>query len=295
MKIMITLILLPLTMLLTTNAHAAKIAKVSGKKVYILLNPQEKAQSQDTMIVKDPKGKSVGAVKIVKVQGNKALGQLRKGRAQKGWSLNLVGSKGGKSQAKNRQEQADLNKVDPQKIPTTFYGVMGGFAINNMQAQIDQGDSTTKSADMSGNGFSGRAFFDYSLWPSIWFRGMLGLENLTASSDGKICGPTNNTSCEIEISYLTLDLWGRYLISQGTFRPWVGLGFNLLFPSSKVSTAIEEKSITSTSVIAPGLGFDWFIKNNMYIPVQLEYGMFPSSDTVKANYMAVRFGIAINF
>ncbi|MCB0357948.1 MAG: hypothetical protein KDD40_13115, partial [Bdellovibrionales bacterium] len=109
------------------------------------------------------------------------------------------------------------------------------------------------------------------------------------------CGTNNDSACDVEISYLALDLWGRYVMTQGTFRPWVGIGFNLLFPSSKASTAIDEESITSTSVFAGGLGFDWFFKSDMYLPVQIEYGIYPSSDTVKANYLAARFGVGIDF
>jgi outer membrane protein W len=147
---------------------------------------------------------------------------------------------------------------------------------------------------MSGSGFSARALMDYSLWTHIWFRGMFGLENFKAEG-GNICGAANNTLCSVDISYLSLDLWGRYLFSTGAIRPWVGIGFNLLFPSSKSSTALEEKSITSTSVIAPGGGVDWFLSPDMYIPIQVEYGLYPPSDTVKANNISIRLGIGMHF
>ena len=285
-------ILCTLLFLISLSAQAAKIAKVKGKKVYIMLDSRIEAQKGDIFVVMDKKGKKKGLIKVKKVKGSRALGSL-KGKAKKGWTLKLRGStKKAKGKKGKEDRYAHLKKGTASG---SYYGVMAGFATNSMTATIDQSNSTTADVDMSGSGFSGRLLFDYALWTSIWFRGMLGIENFATEGDKKICGSNNDEACDVEISYLSLDLWGRYVFSSGNFRPWIGLGFNLLFPSSKASTAIDEDSITSTSVFAGGLGFDWFFKPDMYLPVQFEYGMYPASNTVSANYMAIRFGVGIDF
>ncbi|MCB9026849.1 MAG: hypothetical protein H6625_11060 [Bdellovibrionaceae bacterium] len=279
------------------SVHGAKIAKVSGKKVYLLLDSPAEASKGSIFEIMDPQGKKKGLVKVMKIKGKRALGQL-KGTANKGWSLKLrKAQQVAKSQdkAEEPEEKNDRYENLKQSSPGTFYGVMAGFATNNMTATIDQTGNSTAEVNMTGSGFSGRLLFDHALWTSVWFRGLLGLENFATEGAEDVCGASNDTACDVEISYLSLDLWGRYLFSQGNFRPWVGLGFNLLFPSSKASTAIDEKSITSTSVFAGGGGLDWFFKPDMYIPLQVEYGLYPSSETVKAHYIAFRFGIGIYF
>ncbi|MCB0391833.1 MAG: hypothetical protein KDD58_11105 [Bdellovibrionales bacterium] len=295
MKYILPVFCLFISLLITPQfANSATIAKVKGKKVYILLESRIEARKGDILEIFDGQGKKRGLVKVRMVKGNRALGSL-KGKAQKGWSLKVRGASETSTADNNSEKKDRYEKLKQAPTSGSYYGVMAGFASDTMTATIDTTGNTTTDVDMSGSGFSGRLLFDYALWTSIWFRGMLGLENFATEGDQKICGANNDEVCDVEISYLALDLWGRYLFSTGTFRPWAGLGFNLLFPSSKASTAIDEESITSTSVFAGGLGFDWFFKNDMYIPVQFEYGMYPASETVKANYMALRFGVAIDF
>jgi outer membrane protein W len=83
--------------------------------------------------------------------------------------------------------------------------------------------------------------------------------------------------------------------SQGGFRPWVGAGFDVMFPLAKESTALDKESITNTSVIAIGGGFDWMLSDSSYLPLQLEYNLYPSSAEVSASAMSVRLGYAWGF
>jgi outer membrane protein W len=136
---------------------------------------------------------------------------------------------------------------------------------------------------------------DYPLFPWLIFRGMAGLEQFAV-------GGANDTStggcggeCTAEISYLTFDFWGKFNFSQGGFRPWAGAGFDVMFPLTKDSTALDKESITNTSVIAIGGGFDWMLSDTSYLPFQIEYNLYPSSAEVSASAIALRLGYAWGF
>lgn len=281
------------TAFFSLSVQAAKIAKVNGKKAYLILDSRVEAVKGDIYEVIDPQGAKKGLIKVMKVKGGRALGLL-KGSAKKGWNLKKRSSSQAKKGRSGAPQKDRYESLKQASASGSFYGILAGFSSNSMSAKIEQGNNTTLDVDMTGSGFSGRLLFDYALWTSLWFRGLLGLENFATKGDAN-CGLSNNEECKVEISYLALDLWGRYLLTQGTFRPWIGLGFNLLFPSSQVSTAIDEESITSTSVFAAGGGVDWFFKPDMYMPIQIEYGMFPSSETVSVSYISFRLGVAIDF
>ena len=94
---------------------------------------------------------------------------------------------------------------------------------------------------------------------------------------------------------MSLDLWGRYLFTTSGSIYWAGVGFNLLFPSSSESNAVQEDSINSTNVIAFGGGADIALSPTSYIPIQVEYGMYPSSVDVTASAVSIRLGYAFNW
>ena len=180
-----------------------------------------------------------------------------------------------------------------------FWGLIAGFAQNSMDVKLkDNNGDDRGDVSMSGNGFSAKGLLDYKLLESVWFRGMAGIEQFNTTA-GNECGNNDpdydNAACETDIMYISLDLWGRYVFSSGSFRPWAGAGFSLLVPMSKTSTALDEDSITNTSVMAAGFGFDWFTSDTFYVPFQVEYGLLPSSDDVTASLIAVRVGAGFAF
>lgn len=120
------------------------------------------------------------------------------------------------------------------------------------------------------------------------------MDNFAVEGD-KAKTACDNKVCSVTIQYLSLDFWGRYLFSLNTFRTWLGAGFTLWFPMSKETTALETNSVTNTSVMAIGGGFDWFINPKFYVPFQAEYGLLPASDQVSASVIAVRLGIGMTF
>ncbi|MGE0762059.1 MAG: hypothetical protein AB7N80_02155 [Bdellovibrionales bacterium] len=284
--------LLSLLLTLSFTAEAAKVSKVDGRKVMIDLEG-DSANAGDVFVVMDPNGKRKGLVKIRAVKGNRAVGLLGKGKAEAGWATKF--SSAGKSKSASGQAKTSGSPIETP-TGTSFWGLIGGFSMNSMKVKVDNdGDNTNEtSVSLSGNAFSLKGLFDYNMFSQIWFRGMLGLEGLSAK------GPTQvgcqNKACDANIYYLSADFWARFLFSQsGSFRPWAGGAFSLMFPASKKATALEEKSITNTSAISLGGGFDWFTSPTFAIPVQVEYSLLPKSETVEATVIAIRAGVMFTF
>ena len=255
---------------------SAEVRAVKGKKILINLQ-EDNFKVGDVLRIENPDGKYVGLAKITRVKGTVAEA-ITKGKAEKGYKLKLRPPKA--KVAKSSSSQSGESK--------TRYGFAVGY--NTAKADIDL-PSGTKVA-LSGSGFSVKGLMDFDLLAWLKIRGLAGLEqfnvggknDLTAQPQG--CGG----ECTAEINYLSADVWGRVPFGSGNFQPWVGIGFDILFPLSKKSTALDEDSITNTSIIAIGGGFDWKLKSGKYFPIQIEYNLYPSTDEVSANTLALRVG-----
>ena len=284
------LILLLISFFSISETYAARVAKVKGKKVYILTQGDDLQRGQVFYLV-NKSGKRTGIVKIIKVKGKKAFAKLGRGKAKRGYDLVA------RSRKKRKKGQRLARTGSPKSGGPTgsYWGVLGGFSNNSADVQLIKSDGSNGDlVDLSGSGFSLKGFFDYPLLEWFWFRGMAGFEqfNVSGSNDtDNLCGG----ECNAEITYLTGDFWGRIPLMEGSFRPWVGAGFTILVPMSKSATALDESSITNTSVIGLGAGFDYFLDKSSFIPVTLEYGLYPSSDQVDATAIFLRAGYGMSW
>lgn len=287
-----SLAVLCLLVFFTLNAFAAEVTKVKGKNVLIDLKGTS-AVSGDTFYAIKSNGKRSAIIKISKVKGEKAIGKIIKGKAEAGMSMELKPASIAGSGGSSKKSSGDGAK------PTggSYWGVIAGYAQDSMSVNVNSSTVAGQSlgqANLSGSGFSFKGLFDYELFPQIWFRGTTGLEMFNVSGDAK-CGPLNRDACDAKINYLTFDFMARYVFTTDSFRPWAGFGIGLLFPMSKEATALQSNSISTTNVMVPALGFDWFISSTSYIPVSVEYGMLPKSDEVDAKWIAFRVGYAFPF
>lgn len=281
-------------------AYAAEIIKIKGKSALIDLKG-DPATPGDVFFALSNDGKKRGLIKISKVKGDKAIGKITKGRAEAGMSLELKPGKAAPTAtAAADSEESEAGEASADGANRKMYwGAMFGFNRTSMKAQVnDFTDSTLVkgTTDMSGMSFSAKGLFDYEVFHKIWFRGMSGLEGLDVSGNS-ICGSGNVQACNAQIWYLTFDFIGRYVFQEQSakMRWWAGGGIEMLFPASKKATALNTKTITTTSVMAITGGVDWQLSPKYYVPISIEYGIFPSSSEVKANWIAVRAGFAVPF
>ncbi len=292
---------LALGLSITLECFAARVAKVRGKSLLIELEG-EPAKVGDIYLLKDDLGKTRGIIKIAKVSGAKAIARLGRGRAQEGMTLTLRPPKGQAasrakkgqpvSETEKAQETTQTEETTKAETSRSYWGVQLGYLLNSMD--VDLRTPVARTVSMEGNSFSARGFFDYLVFDRVWFRGIAGVEQFIADG-ASVCGAAANTGCDVEINYLSIDAWGRYVFTEQTFRPWAGLGFGLLFPATKKSSAIAESSITNTSAIRIGAGFDWFLSPRFMMPFNVEYVLLPESSTVKADYIAIRLGFGLPF
>ncbi|MCB0421124.1 MAG: hypothetical protein KDD61_09010 [Bdellovibrionales bacterium] len=279
------------------NAQAHEVSKVKGKKVLITVEDGEMGQNL-LFYTLTPSGKKTGIVKIMKVKNSRAIGKILKGKVKAGYLLQLREKKGQKSAQKSSDRKSNRRDKTSDATGNMYWGGIFGFATSSMSVKFANDAGT---ADLTGSGMSAKGLFDFALFNSLWFRGLVGAEifdvkGTAKDSAGAATAACNNSSeCKVALTYLSADLWGRYIFSKGGFRPWVGAGFLLLFPLSKEVTALDEKSVTNTSNFALGGGFDWFFgkKKNMFVPFQVEYDLYPSSEQVSANSIAVRIGFGM--
>ena len=266
------------------SLNAAVVKKVKGRN--ILIEDKEGALVKgEVYYLVNKKGKKKGLLKIRKIKGQRAIGRMGKGRARPGYTLRL----------KKRRRYVEKSRFTLEGS-TIYWGGLFGYSLDSMEANIDTG-STTQATSMSGSAFSLTGLVDYKFYEQVWFRGQAGLEQFSASSGDTFCGPSSNEGCKAELSYLSFNFWGRYIFkwSDPKYRPWAGAGLHLMFPMSKSVTALENNSITNTTVWAFGAGVDWFLDRRSYIPLSIEYGLYPSSSEIKAHQITFRVGYAIPF
>jgi hypothetical protein len=276
---------------ISAPTYAATIQKAKGKKVLVNTDGDSLEVGQ-IYTVRDANDKAVGLIKITKVGRGKAVAVLGKGTAKSGQTIKLRAKQ---TKTAKKSSGSDSSAESSEKTTDTYWGFMAGFSMASADVDLfDAGGNPAGSVSLDGNGFSAKGLYDFPLFSSINFRGLLGIEQFNVSgATNASC--TGSGKCETEIMYLTFDFWGRLMLSQGTTRPWVGLGGALLFPLSKSSTALKENSITNTNIFAFGGGLDFFLSPKTYIPVQVEYNMYPKSDTVKASSIVIRGGFATEF
>lgn len=286
-------------LMISTSSFSAQIAKVKGKSV--LINTEgDPMRSGDIFFAVGLDGKRKGIVRIAKVKGSKAIGQISKGSAQPGMSMMKYTKGSGKSSSTSTAdysspEHSSLTRGSSTSSSGSAWGGMLGFASDSLTADIVTDAGVQQgSASTTGMAFSGSAMFDYRLFDRVWFRGLGGIEMFKTSGPSQ-CGTGGTSSCDVDLMYISLNSIGRYLFSEGNMRPWLGGGVALLFPMSKKSSLLQGSSITSTYAFIFTGGVDWDVSPRMYVPLSIEYGMLPKSDTVEASWIQFRAGLAFPF
>ncbi|MCB0378830.1 MAG: hypothetical protein KDD33_10080, partial [Bdellovibrionales bacterium] len=119
---------------------AGQVVKTKGKKIYIKLNTEEaeSLKSGDFLFLLTPEGKKKAIVQIKKMKGKKVLAQLKKGKAQKGYTTRL---RKGKKPKKKEEKQEDMYQ-DASQIantedyapaddtrPDLMFGLMAGYGM----------------------------------------------------------------------------------------------------------------------------------------------------------------------
>ncbi len=276
----------------TYAALAAKVSLVKNNKILILLEGESTSPGSEFFII-NAQGKKVAIVKITQVKGDRAIAEIVKGTARPGYSLQAHGGTTSTNASSASSGDNYYDRKLNQKIHNgNSWGIIGGYLMNSMAVQ-----TSSITTNMTGTGFGALGFYDYAISPSITLRAIGGLETygVAGSNSSTSPGTSCTTNCDLKISYLSLYGYGRWNFTQGNYKSWIGVGSGYLYPmSSPTSSVFTSGQLGANQIFVFSAGMDIRLNNKNYIPISLEYGLFPTTATVKANIIYLRAGYAWN-
>ncbi len=284
------------------NAYAGLVAIVSpsGKKVRIETNG-EAANVGDEHFIMDSTGKKIALVRVTKVGNGTFDAEVTKNPSnvtlQKGFS---TAPKGGASTSNSSGGAASNGSGNRGMGPAKkHFGMTFAYLMNTMDASFTAGSSLGATglykvnAAMKGSTFGIHGFYDHPIKPSLLLRAVVGIDQFAVATTIATTDCDNKTSanCNVNINYLSgYGFLNWTFLMKPKWKAWVGPGFGYMYPISKSTTILNNSEISGIPVYMLALGADVAIGNKYFMPISLEYGMFPPSDNVKASMMILRFG-----
>lgn len=264
-------------------AFAVKIISVKQNRVLIDLEGQDLPTGQKLFSI-DSSGKKRAVIQIRQVKGGKAVAQITKGVASPGHTLQVIAQAG----PPMNQDKVNAQKRRDPKSQDTI-GLMAGFAMNSMKVKLSD-----TPVDLTGNSFSLKGFYTTKLDGAISVKGSAGYETFAAK--GTIatgtCGSSNSQECNVDISYLGLDALIRYSFTENF---WAGGGLAFLFALSKDSNVLDTGKITTNQAIVGAVGYDYRLSGGAFVPLELNYNLFPDNNSTSASQIVIRAGYGWDF
>ncbi|KYG64893.1 hypothetical protein AZI86_11885 [Bdellovibrio bacteriovorus] len=298
-------LLISLLCLLTySTSFAAFVTTVKGNKVLINLEGDPVDPEDEFFLINPETNKKTAIIRIKQVKGNRALADIIKGRAGVNQTLQAKGTA-------NRSRPMSADVTDPgapdsasSPAPsasgryTTMikesYGLMGSLNMNSMSANVTYRDPVgtvlKSSTDMKGNGFGVGGFYDYPFTDTLVGHAYAAIEQFVVSGSAANAACSGSTNCEANINYLSVYGLAKWYFLPGKYRSWAGGGAGFLLALSKSSSALNESQISTNQVFSFAGGVDIQMSRQNFIPVSLQYNMFPDSSSVKASQIIIKAG-----
>ncbi len=285
-------------------ASANTIKKIKGTSALIQLDEDASVAPGDSFFALNDEGKKKAIIEIKKVKGAQAIGTITKGKAVEGMALRRRGAKAsvpqeGESESrassrKQRRDDSDSSAKGP-KDGTLALGGLVGLTMNSMSLTSRPSSGNAISYEISGTGYVLGLMGDYYLSDWLSLRANLGLQRFAAAggpSNATPCSNFTSNKCNTEISFFIGDIWARAGMELGPGKLHGMLGAGVWFPSSYSTNALDASSITTIMVFGVGAGYDFYLSDSLYIPVQFQYRFFPSSNDVKTSVIGITAGLA---
>jgi hypothetical protein len=293
---------------ISTLSWAGEVKQVKGTKALLVLSEAE-AQVGAQFYVLSSEGKKIGIIEIKQSKNGRAIAEILKGRAEVGGSLlsKAAGAAGAASkttaatQSENTPSSGDSEDTGSGRSSRRKYpiGILAGMTINSFAMNIGPKTSTSRdSGALTGTGFNLKAFGDYDFTKKLTFRAAVGVETFAASGSiaHTYCDSGNSASCSVNFMYLGFEGSGHYNYLTGKTKAWVGLGYSYLLQASSSNNIPNLDTGTgSNQMILVSTGADFGLSKGQFIPVVVEYGLFPGSADVKATSIFIRGGYGITF
>jgi hypothetical protein len=287
-----------LTLFLSINSLAATVQSIKGSKLLLQLEGQN-VQVGDRYFLLDGAGKKKAIVTIRQIKAGRAVAELNKGTPQTGYKLSVdaLASASASANPRNSSAGSTYSKSGRASSYTgNSWGIMGSLLQNNMQATFTPSvGAASTTVNMTGMTFGLLGYYDYALSPDFQLRGMGGYEMFGVKGSGGASDCDNSSDCNVSISYLSMYGGAKYNFYNHGMRVWAGASYGFLWALSKSSSVLKTADISSNQLYVFSLGLDYPLKNMAYIPLTVDYGLFPTSATVKANIIFLRAGWGKSF
>lgn len=288
--------ILLLAITLSSSAWAATVSQVKNNKLIMDLDGESAAPGTEFFVL-DSNGKRIGLVTVRQVKGNRALGDLTKGRAAAGNKAQLRNAGG--SSAAGKSQATGSSRTKSRKKFQNAGGILFGYAMDTMSLTAQSKNTVTnkENVKLSGSAFSIKGFYDYELTPEFTVRGAAGLEGFSTKGSTTIAICENDTSldCVVEYNYLAMEGTAQYNFITGPTRAWVGLGYSFLIAMSKKQNIPNLTESSTNQMILIAAGTDISLGPTSFLPISVDYGMFPGSSNVSASAISARIGYGFAF
>ncbi len=275
---------LPLLVILTlvySSAESATVKKIKGTKALISVEGSD-LKINDQFFTVSSTGKKRGLLQITSIKGDQAVANVIKGIPEIGQTLLAVSAAPQKTSKGSIQKKS--SKASSSSSNFKHMGLLGSYLMNKMAVNFTVAGANFSTA-MTGTGFGLLGYYDYDYTNAFQLRAAGGIEQFQVAES---C--TSLAACNVNINYLSGYGIAKYNFINGATKVWAGGGLGLLYAISKASTVLDTALITSTYTITLSAGADFDMGGGSYLPVVLDYSMFPSSASVTASYIALRVG-----
>jgi hypothetical protein len=264
-----------------TESLGISILKIKdGKTLLSLEGPDLAAPPKvgDILFVTDAGGSKKALVQVHQVKDNRAIAHLVKGQLTQEAST-------------YRLQPAPANLNLKEKV-THAWGGLFGFAQNHMKVNV----TSATAVAMSGTSFNLEGFYQRQLDGNYQVLGRFGYNSLKAKGTLDTGACVGSSECSTDISYLGFDglvMYSFYKKNQMTF--WGGGGLGFLLPFAKSSNVIDTSKLGLGQKILLDVGMNYYLDAKRFVPVQLEYVIFPNNSVVSSSQIILRAGYGLVF
>lgn len=268
-------------MIVCGQAQAMIITKVKDKKVAIRLDGAEVKEGDMLTAYQD--GKKRAFIRVTKVKGDKALGEILKGRAEAEMTLQPKGQAVSESKSSHSKHHTRSRSAKG----SFSAGILAGIAMDSLSFKAG-----TSNPSLSGSGSEYGLNIDYNLNQTLGLRAIIGLNNFV------VTGSSNGQTLNATVNFIEATGIFRYFITNGNFKFWAGLGASLFSASSSSNNFTTVFGLTlaasTAGAIDGSIGIDWQISNSLYVPVEVDYSYLLFSDS-QWGMIPIRAGIMYTF
>lgn len=264
-------------------ARAVIILNIKNDRVLLDLE-SENWHPGDRLIAKDESGKGKALLEVKQIKGHQAVAAILKGSVETTYTI-------AKRTPKEPSSSEGKAKSSGKKL-SGEWGLTLGLASNSMTVK----PSSSVQATLSGSSSQATFFYQRSIDEDISTRIFLGYHSLQASGTSTAISACATGGCKVDIGYLGIEALARYsFLNSQSVNLWGGAGLGFLYAMNKTSNVLDTEKITTNQTILFSLGVDWKISGGSFIPLQLDYALFPDNSVSSANQLILRLGYGTHF